>query len=571
MRKKIFLILAVLTITFTRSPIKSENDWVNEKLNSMTLKEKIAQMIVTYSNGYTADSKEEKRLKNLVQNLKVGGIIFFKGISHEEAKLINKLQGLSETPLLISQDFERGTGMRLTDGSLFPNNMALGATRDPELAYKMGLLIAKECRAIGVHQNYAPVMDVNNNPNNPIINVRSFGEDPNLVSEMGIKMIKGLQDGGVIATAKHFPGHGDTDIDSHSDLPIINHSRERLEKVELLPFKNAIESGVKSVMIAHLSIPTLENRANLPSSLSDKIVNDLLINKLGFQGLIVTDALNMAGVTKYYSTKEIAVLCVSAGIDLILMPKDEETAINAIYNAVQSGKIQEEQINISVRKILEAKKWLGLEENKFTDVSKLNLYINSEEEKNLSQGIADKSITLVKNENNIIPITNNYKDKKCLVVSLNNGKERENSDFFFEEFFYYRTEHFKDFYILDLVGDLESVEYIVNRSADYDIILIPIYAKVKIKTGTVGIPQTQIDLINQLVSKNKTVVVISFGNPYLLKGFEGINSYICAYGDSETSVSAALKAVFGKINISGKLPVTISENYPFGTGITINK
>ena len=248
--RKIFLILVLLfaianTIAESNYNVGySKNfSWAESKLKSMTLREKIAQMIITYSDGYYLDDdeKEFKRLKNLVENEKVGGVIFFKGKVLEEARLINKLQMISETPLLISQDFERGTAMRLDDGSLYPNNMGIGATRNPELAYKMGLRIAKECRAIGVHQNYSPVVDVNNNPKNPIINVRSFGEDPKLVSDMGNAMIRGLQEGGVIATAKHFPGHGDTDVDSHNDLPTIKSDMNRMDKIELVPFRSAIE------------------------------------------------------------------------------------------------------------------------------------------------------------------------------------------------------------------------------------------------------------------------------------------------------------------------------------------
>jgi beta-glucosidase-like glycosyl hydrolase len=350
-----------------------------KKISEMTLREKIAQMVISSSDGYALDenSSEYQRLKALVLNEKIGGFIFFKGNSVQEAGLINKLQQLSETPLLMSADFERGTKMRLDDGSLYPNNMALGATRDPELAYRMGYEIARECRAIGIHQSYAPVVDVNNNALNPIINVRSFGEDPKLVSEMGDKMIKGIQDGNVIATAKHFPGHGDTEIDSHSDLPVLNFQMARLESVELPPFKSAIASGVMSVMIAHLSFPSVDDEANVPASLSAKLIGGLLQDELGFKGLVVTDALNMAGVVKHFSTEEVAVRCANAGIDLILMPQGETRTIDAIENAVQTGKISEERINSSVRKILNAKKWLKLDENKIVDESNVSNIVNS--------------------------------------------------------------------------------------------------------------------------------------------------------------------------------------------------
>lgn len=539
---------------------------VQRKLADMTLREKIAQMIVTYSDGFefSESSKEFKRIKNLVQNEKVGGIIFFKGNSLQEASMINKFQALAETPLLISADFERGTAMRLNDGSLFPSNMGLGATRNTQLSYQMGLQIAKECRAIGVHQNYSPVMDVNNNPNNPIINVRSFGENPELVSQMGDAMIKGLQDGNVIATAKHFPGHGDTDIDSHSDLPILNFDMERLNSIELAPFVSAINAGVKSVMIAHLSFPAVDNTPHLPSSLSQKLVNDLLINQLGFKGLVVTDALNMAGVTKHFSTKKVATLCTEAGIDLILMPQGEVETINAIEAAVKNGNISEERINISASKILEAKEWLGLFNNKLVDESQVASVINSSEAKTIAQKIADESITLVTDKDNLLPLKN-VSDKKALIVSLNNGNETANTQYFFNNFVAYNK--FASYETYDLTGDLNNNSEILSTASSFDYVIVPIYAKVKIKTGTVGIPASQLDLINSLVANGSKVIVLSMGNPYLVQGFSGVNAYVCAYGDSEASINATLKTMFGEIPFKGKLPVSISSEFTYGTGI----
>jgi len=553
-------------------PVLTENsEWVKNKLSEMTLREKIAQMIVTNSEGLTLDknSKEYNRLKDLVINKKVGGVIFFKGNSIQEAELINDLQSQSETPLLISADFERGTKMRLDDGSLFPSNMGIGATRNPDLAYKMGLQIAKECRAIGVHQNYSPVMDVNNNPLNPIINVRSFGEDPELVSTMGDAMIKGLQEGNVIATSKHFPGHGDTDIDSHNDLPVINFGAERLDKTELVPFKSAVNSGVMSVMIAHLAFPEFEKDASVPASLSKNIVDGILINKLGFKGLIVTDALNMQGITKHFSTEQVALMCVNAGIDLILMPQGEELTISTIEKAVNSGSISVERIDQSVTKILNAKKWLKLYDNKMIDVSNVSNVVNNSDAQNLSQQIADESITLVKNDGKLLPFKKESMVEKLMIVSMNNGNDKANSDFFGSEFYNKSKQYFGSVTVYDVMGDFNYGDSIINNAVNnnYETILIPVYAKVKIMTGTVGLPQSQLDLINTLVSKGKKVIVVSFGNPYLIQGFTGINSYVCAYGDSESSIRASIKTLLGEINFKGKLPVTINEQYKFGTGL----
>ena len=546
---------------------EKSTEWTEQKLSSMTLREKIAQMIISNSEGYTLDesSAEFQRIQNLIINEKIGGLIFFKGNSVQEAGLINKFQSMSETPLLISADFERGTKMRLEDGSLFPSNMALGATRNPELAYQMGLQIAKECKAIGVGQNYAPVTDVNNNSQNPIINVRSYGEDPELVSSMADKLIKGLQDGNIIATAKHFPGHGDTDIDSHSDLPVLNFSKERLDNLELIPFKSAIKSDVMSVMIAHLSLPALDNEVNVPASLSKNIIDGLLINELNFKGLVVTDALNMAGVVKHFSAEEVAIRCVNAGVDLILMPQGESVSISAIEQAVISGSISEERINTSVRKILNAKNWLKLNENKLTDVSKVSSIVNSDDAKRISRQIADESLTLVKNSNSLVPF-NNAASQSCLIISLNNGNEKANSDYFLRRF--NESNKFSSTSYYDLTSDIVNSDDILLDADNYDVIIIPIYAKVKIKTGTVGLPDSQISLISSLASKGKKILVVSFGNPYLIQGFPEIDSYICAYADAESSIDAGIDSFYGTIKFKGKLPVTISSKFKFGDGIT---
>lgn len=543
------------------------NSWVESKLASMTLREKIAQMIITRSDGFTLDpnSAEYKRLTNLIVNEKIGGVIFFKGNSVQQTELTNTLQSFSGTPLLISADYERGTGMRLNDGSIFPSNMALGATRNPELAYKMGFQIAKECRTIGVHQNYAPVADINNNSLNPIINVRSYGEDPQLVSSMSEEFIRGLQDGNVIATAKHFPGHGDTDIDSHNDLPVLNFSKERLDNLELIPFKNAIQKGVKSVMIAHLSLPALEKESGVPASLSRNIVENLLIDELKFKGLIVTDALNMAGVVNHFSTEEVALRCVNAGIDLILMPQGETVTIDAIEYAVNNGTVSPDRIETSARKILNAKNWLKLDQYKDADVSSVPSVVNSSEAQAISQQIADESLTLVKNKGDILPFSN-PSEKSCLIISLNNGNEKANSDYFLARFNDFNK--FKSVSFYDLTGDITDSQEIINDSKEYDIIVVPIYAKVKIKTGTVGLPQSQTDLINSLVSEGKKVAVISFGNPYLIQGFPEVDSYICAYADAETSINSSINSIYGTIKFKGRLPVSISNEYKFGDGIT---
>lgn len=554
-----------LTLEKRKDVFEGNYDQYNIRIKEMTLREKIAQMVISSSLGedYSENSAEYKRLKQLCQKTKVGGFIFFKGASSGYAGLSNKLQSLSETPLLISADFERGTGMRVTDGTLFPNNMALGATNNPDLAYKMGLSIAIEARSLGIHQNYAPVCDVNNNPDNPIINVRSFGEDPELVSKMSAAMIKGLQDGNVIATAKHFPGHGDTDIDSHNDLPVLNFSMERLNKIELVPFKNAVINNVMSVMIAHLSFPELESRTNIPSSLSENIVNGLLIKQLGFNGLVVTDALNMKGITKYFSTSQVAVMCVNAGIDLILMPIDEEKTITAIEKAVNNGIITEDRINKSVEKIINAKEWLGLFSNRYINESELYEKINTAESNTLSQQIADESITLVKDDRNVLPLKS--KNGKTLVLNLSDGKDNINSGYFSDKI----TSANDNLQIMNIDSDIssQSIDKIISEALTFDVIIAAVFAKVRYGTGKISILPSHVELLEGLDKSVKKLIVISFGNPYLMKEFPSISNYICAYGDADVSINAAIKALYSNISFKGILPVSLNEIHKAGTSI----
>jgi beta-N-acetylhexosaminidase len=543
---------------------KPADEFIAGKLSAMTIRQKAAQMVISnlIPDGMNINSSEFRRLKKLCEEENIGGFIFFKGTESEYARLSNALQSASDIPLLISADFERGTKMRITDGNIYPNNMAIGAAGNEKLAFEMGAQIAKEMRLIGVQQNYAPVCDVNNNPNNPIINVRSFGEDPELVKRMSEALFKGLQSGKVIATVKHFPGHGDTEIDSHKDLPVLNFDMDRLNKTELVPFKNAIDNGILSVMIAHLSFPVLENKPNIPSSLSKNIVQDLLIDNLGFKGLVVTDALNMKGITKYFSTSEIAVMCVEAGIDLILMAGDEKTTINAIVNAVQSGRITEERLNRSVEKILKAKEWLGLFENKMINDADVYKSIDYDEAAKISMEIAKESITLVKDDNNFLPVKNSA--GRTLIISLSDGNDNLNTAAYIQKF----SAGFTNSLSQEITAELDNVtlESILSESDKYDNIIIGVFAKVKFGTGKISILNSHSELLNRMAAVSKNFTVISFGNPYLLKEFPSVPSYICAYGDADVSIDAALMAVTGTIHFKGKLPVTINDDYRYGMG-----
>ncbi|RPI66853.1 MAG: glycoside hydrolase family 3 protein, partial [Ignavibacteriales bacterium] len=347
--------------------------WIEDQLNNLTLREKAAQMVTVLVPAYTSmNSKEYEKVLGYVEDLKVGGIIFSRNNLQTQVLLTNKFQDVSDIPLLISADFETGPGMRISDAIEFPSNMALAAAGDIDLVYQMGKIISEETAALGVHQNFAPVADINNNHLNPVINVRSFSDDKEIVSRYVSAFILGSKQSRVMTTVKHFPGHGRTNIDSHLDLPTLNIDHLNLANNELVPFIQAIRSGVQSVMIGHIEVPALETSPGVPATLSYRIVTDLLQNELGFDGLIITDAMDMSAVTNFYEDDEAAVMAVNAGNDIILMPRNPEKVVNAIVEAVEDGKISFDRIDLSVRKILSAKKWLKLDENRFVD------YVNAE-------------------------------------------------------------------------------------------------------------------------------------------------------------------------------------------------
>lgn len=548
-------------------------NWVETKLKRLSLEEKVGQMIVTFAYGYyiSSDSYEFKRLERLVKEQKVGGIYMSLGNVYEEAVLLNKLQAMvppDGVPLLVSADYESGVAMRVENATMFPNFMALGTTGNPDFAYEMGKVIATEGRAIGVHQVYSPTVDVNTNPDNPIINVRSFGEDPQMVSILARGFIKGLHDGGMISTAKHFPGHGGTDVDSHSDLPVLSFDRQHLENVDLVPFRSAIDAGVTSVMVAHLSLPALDTVENLPATLSTKIVTGLLRNEMKFQGVIITDAMGMRGVTKNYSAAEAAVLAVKAGIDMILLPPDEELAIKAVVDAVKRGEIAEARIDESVRRILSLKQWVGLDRNRFVNIDSISAIVGSKEHWQMARQIARESITLLKNDKNILPVAKNGR-KKILNITISDNGNQKTGEHFNQQMRkrYQRIEHLK----LDTRSTKGDYEAALRKAKRAEIVLCPTYVKVRSGQGTISLPQAHADFLKKVLHLRKPVVVISFGNPYLVCDFHNVSAYMCAYGDTDVSVDAAVEALFGEIPIRGKLPVSIPNLYPVGSGIRYQK
>lgn len=544
--------------------------WVEKTLRRLSLEEKIGQLLFVAINGrfFPADSEEMARLRYLVREKKIGGVILFGGEVYETAILLNQLQKWASVPLLVSSDLERGAGNQVNGATVFPPLMALGAADSDELAYEMGRITALEARAIGIHQTYAPVVDVNINPDNPIINTRSVGEDPELVSRIALNFIRGCQENGLIATAKHFPGHGDTDLDSHTLLPIIKADIERLEKVELLPFKRAVEAGVRSIMTAHLHVPALDSTPGLPATLSPLILSELLRKKLNFQGIIVTDAMTMGGITRSFPPDEAALRAIKAGVDCLLLPPDIEVVAKALKEAVNSGEIPLSRIEASVSRILQIKALLGLSRKKLVDINLLPNRIGLKEYQKIASKAFERAITLVKNEGSIIPLR--AEEKKVLALSLSSDPGDYYAGRQFIREIEKRCPQTATFYA-DADTGRENLELARKMAEEAELLIVGLFSTLRAGKGSVGLETGHINLVKDLASLNKTLVVISFGSPYFLRNFQEIPVYICAYRNAPQAQTAAVQAAFGEIDIEGKLPVSIPDLFSSGHGIRIKR
>ena len=403
MYKKVFFLLFLSFSNSLSSQNTESEKWADSIIINMSQEERISQllMVAAYSNK---EKSHTTHISNLIKNYKIGGLMFLQGGPVRQAKLTNYYQSFSETPLMIALDAEWGVAMRLDSSIRFPWQMTLGAIQDEKLIYQMGKEVARQCKLIGVNINFAPVVDVNFNPDNPIIGNRSFGEDPFRVGELGVQYMKGMQDNKVLACAKHFPGHGDTDSDSHKGLPVINHSRERLNSVELVPFKMLIENGLGSVMVAHLNIPSLDNTKDLAVSLSPKVVNGLLKTDLRFEGLVITDALNMKGVSKFYKPGIVDVKALLAGNDVLLFSEDVPQAINQIKLAIENGEITQVEVDERCKKILKSKYWMGLSEFIPLNLEKIENEIITNNTNLINRKLVKNSITLVQNYDDLLPL-----------------------------------------------------------------------------------------------------------------------------------------------------------------------
>ncbi len=538
-------------------------------LDKMTLKEKCAQVI--FPNGYAyfaSDSSDEiKRLTQFVKEEKVGGILFLQGDVDSLPRVINKLQKISEIPLLISADFENGVGARMENGVEFPPPMAIAATRDRNLSYEVGLITGIESRALGVRQNYAPVLDINNNYLNPIINYRSFSDKPDLVSEFGKEFILGLQQSGVIATAKHFPGHGATETDSHNELPVIKKSESELMNFELRPFASAIKSGVASIMVAHLSIPALDKKH--PATLSHNVIDGLLKKRLKFKGLIVSDAMNMHAITSNYSDEEAIQLAFNAGNDVILFPPDVKTAVNAIYDGVLFNKISMPRLLASVKKILAVKIKLGLFNADTVNLSDSKKILSKKTHKRLARKVAEKSITLLKNKGNILPL-NLSKYKQISVIAF---RETDREDLLKKELPFFKFIKSRlpnaEYITLNKLSARQDFTQAVQIARKSDLVIFPIFIGVQSFSGEISLTESMRKLVNKVARSKTRTVVLAMGNPYIISDLPNTDVYLTSYGLADVSQAAIVQALFGENDISGKLPVSIPKtDFTFGCGKT---
>jgi beta-N-acetylhexosaminidase len=554
-----------------------QQKWVDSTLRQMTVEEKVGQLLfTTYHGSFTAsDSDAFAQMMHDVNDLHVGGFItithgsplgIVKDQAYPTAVLANELQSKSKYPLLIGADYERGTAMRQDEGTSFPTAMAVAAAGDPKDAYTMGKITALEARAVGVQWVYAPVCDVNNNPDNPIINTRSFGENPTLVSQYVTEFIRGVQDNGAMATAKHFPGHGDTATDSHIDLPVIKADRQRIESLELVPFRAAIAAGVGSVMTGHLNVPAFEPDPNTPATLSPSILTDLLRKQLGFQGLVITDALDMGGITVRFAPGEAAVRAFLAGADALLMPPVPDAAYEAVVAAVKSGRIPEERLDASVRRLLEAKARLGLNKNRLVDIATLDENFGKTAWQATAQEISDRGVTLLRDNQHLLPL-DGTKPTRGLLVSLYADPEPYPG----EDLEPQLRARFDSLVALRADTRFVRADTLKLPAPDsYDIAVLALFVRVSDRKGDIDVPAEQVPLIDQIYGSGKPVITLGLGSPYLIERFPQASTWLSAFGISDVAQISLARAMFGEIPVRGHLPVTIpGADLKAGDGIDL--
>ncbi len=538
----------------------SNTRWADSVFKTLSSEERIAQlfMVAAYSNK---DKTHVKEINKLVDEYKIGGLIFFQGGPMRQAMLANCYQSCVKVPLLMAIDAEWGLAMRLDSTTKFPRQMTLGAIQNDSLIYEMGAEIARQCKRLGMQINFAPVVDINNNPLNPVISNRSFGENKYNVTTKALMYMNGMQDNKVLANAKHFPGHGDTDSDSHKTLPTVKSSRAHLDTLELYPFKELFRQGLGSVMVAHLSIPALDTTPNQASTLTKKIVTGLLKDTLGFKGLVFTDALNMKGVSKFYKPGEVDLKALIAGNDVLLFPEDVPTAIKKIKEAVDSGFISQEEIDKRCMKILLVKQWVGLDHYKKIDFKNLYTDLNSPNAELINRKLTEASLTVLKNKNNIIPLQNL---DTLRIASLSLGYKEVN---IFQQTLsnYAPIAHFG----IDKDAKKDVFDTVLNILKNYNLVIIHINNTNNKPDKNFGFTPQEMTMLKAVMKQSKVIVNVA-ANPYILAKMDSLqfaDGVIMSYEDNDLSANYSAQLILGGVAASGKLPVTSSPYFTVGTGL----
>lgn len=538
--------------------INEQHEWVDSVFNSLTPKERIGQLFLVRAHTDLGQEYIDS-IQRVIESEQLGGLVVFQGGPVRHLDMINAYQDVAKVPLLVTIDGEWGLGMRLPDSTLsFPYQMTLGALQDERLIYDMGRELAKDFRRLGIHFNFAPTVDINNNPKNPVIGFRSFGDNKYNVLKKSKAYMEGMLDGGILASIKHFPGHGDTDVDSHYDLPVLNFSKERLDSLEIFPFKELIEEGAPAVMVGHMFIPVLDATPNMPSSISKKVVTDLLRKDLSFQGLTVTDAMNMKGVTKFFPDGEGDILAIEAGHDLLELSENSARAIDLVSKSIASGRLKQEDIDTRVKRVLAAKYWLGLDNYRPANRQGLLEAINRPETKSLIQRMADASITVLQGAKKLEDF-NTKANTAVVAVGVSQMQD-------FEKGLAVQLTNSANFYISGNETE-EELKRLLKEIRGYKQIVLAIHDTRVRPRPDLNYNDPLREFIDDLAGRRTLTVM--FTNPYALNSVkvDRSSAIILAYQNDDFMQRAALKVLLGQIKATGKLPVTINEQYKNGDGL----
>ena len=561
-RGLLFILPLLLLLSATHPTPKDTNPsaeaWVETTFNSMTPDERLGQLFAIRAHS-DKGAEHIKSVEDQIKKYHVGGLCFFQGTPEKQAELTNKYQALSKTPLMISMDAEWGLGMRMKKSTIsFPKQLMLGAIQDNRLIYKMGQEVAAHCKRLGVHVNFAPVADINNNPKNPVINTRSFGEDRHNVSIKSYMYMRGMQDHGVMACAKHFPGHGDTDVDSHHDLPVITHGLNRLDSIELYPFQVLASQGIGSFMVAHLNVPNLDSTENRPTSLSPKVVTDLLKNEMEFQGLIFTDGLEMKGVTKHFKPGVVEAEALLAGNDILLLPDNISASVKAIKEYIAAGKLDVNELNERVKRILLAKYTYNLHNAPAIELNNIRKDLNSPQSKILKKQLIQNALTLVTNKDKLIPLKNLDQTR---IATLSIGAK-------YSTVFQNTLDQYGPMRHFQTPKNIPESNFqgLLSQLSDHDVVLIGLHDMSSYASKKFGVTASTRTFLKALSSKTKVVLTV-FGSPYSIKYFDDMDWVLTAYDEDEMTEEIAAQALMGVFGINGRLPVTASAKASYNKGV----